>query len=104
MKNYLGWKVLVDYIVAAKNFQSAFKGNCLQYLLGGRDRNLYTQSGLLNVAVGSMYVREYFDPKKKEDVTKMVQNIRKTFKLLIPHLDWMDEQTKTIAKEKFEKQ
>ena len=102
MKNYLGWKVLVDYIVAAKNFQSAFKGNCLQYLLGGRDRNLYTQSGLLNVAVGSMYVREYFDPKKKEDVTKMVQNIRKTFKLLIPHLDWMDEQTKTIAKEKFE--
>ena len=102
MKNYIGWKVLVDYIVGAKNFQSAFKGKCVKYLLHGRDNNPYAKNGLLNLAVASMYVREYVDIKKKKDVTKMVNQIRKTFKLLLPRLDWMDEHTKKNAIEKFE--
>ena len=102
MKNYIGWRVLVDYIVGAKNFQSAFKGNCVQYLMHGTNNNNYAENGLLNLAVASMYVREYVDQKKKKDVTKMVNDIRKTFKLLLPRLDWMDEYTKNNAIEKFE--
>ena len=102
MKNYMGWRVLVDYIVGAKNFQSAFKGKCINYLLHGGDNNQYAEKGLLNLAVASMYVREYVDTKKKKDVTKMVNNIRKTFKLLLPRLEWMDEYTKKNAIEKFE--
>ena len=102
MKNYIGWRVLVNYIVGAKNFQSAFEGNCVKYLMQGSNDNDYAKNGLLNLAVASMYVREYVDEKKKKDVTKMVNDIRKTFKLLLPRLDWMDEYTKNNAIEKFE--
>ena len=102
MKNYMGWRVLVDYFVGANNFESAFGGNCVQYLMHGTNNNDYAKNGLLNLAVASMYVREYVDENKKKDVTKMVNDIRKTFKLLLPHLDWMDEYTKNNAIKKFE--
>ena len=55
---------------------------------------------MLNIAVGSMYARNYFNAGKKEDVLTMVKYIRKTFELLVPHIEWMDEETITKTVEK----
>ena len=106
MANYIGWKVLVDYLIGAENLNNAFRGDCINYLIRGYDRRdyttAYTEQGLLNIAVGSMYVREYFDIKKKEDALTMIKDIRETFRLLVPKLDWMDEKTKKNTIEKLD--
>ena len=100
LANYMGWKILVDYIVATGNIQHAFGGNCINYLTKGRS-NKRSQYGLLNGAVGSMYIREHFsDPKIKKQVQEMVKYIRETFKLRLPTITWMDQQTKRKASEK----
>ena len=100
MANYMGFKILTDYIVGATNLKKAFRGTCINYLTHGYDNNEFTEDGLLNVAVGSMYVREYFSVKKKEEALKQVEYIRKTFEYLVPHVSWMDQETKTKAIEK----
>ena len=100
MANYIGWKVLVDSLLAARNLASAFEGDCIKYLIAGYDNNEYAENGLLNIAVGSMYARNYFNAGKKKDVLTMVKYIRKTFELLVPHIDWMDKETLTKAVEK----
>jgi hypothetical protein len=102
MANYIGWKVLVDSVLAARNLASAFKGDCIKYLIAGYDNNEYAENGLLNIAVGSMYARNYFNVGKKKDVLTMVKYIRKTFELLVSRIDWMDEETITKAVEKLQ--
>ena len=47
-----------------------------------------------------MYAREYFSIKKKDEAVKQVAYIRKTFEFLVPHISWMDQETKTKAIEK----
>ena len=100
MANSIGFKILTDYIIGATNLKKAFDGTCINYLTHGYDKNEFTEDGLLNVAVGSMYVREYFSVKKKEEALKQVEYIRKTFEYLVPHVSWMDQETKTKAIEK----
>ena len=96
MANYIGWKIMVDYIVGAQNLESSFDGECVNYLIQGYD-NEFIEEGLLNIAVGSMYAREFFGAKKKVDVLTMVNYIRNTFELLVPHITWMDEKTRVNA-------
>ena len=101
MANYMGFKILVDYIVGADNLFKAFDQTCISYLTQGYDEDLYfSEEGLLNVAVGSMYAREYFPIEKKQEAIKQVQYIRKTFEFLVPHITWMDQETKSNALEK----
>ena len=101
MANYMGFKILVDYIVGADNLKNAFQEHCISYLTQGYDEDRhYFENGLLNVAVGSMYAREYFPIEKKNDAVKQVQYIRKAFEFLAPHITWMDEETKSNALEK----
>lgn len=101
MANYMGWKILVDYIIGSTNLYKAFRGSCMYYLTVGLDDNSYTDDGLLNVAVGSMYAREYFSTKKKEEALKQVAYIRKSFEFLVPHISWMDKETQSRTIEKF---
>ena len=94
-------KILGDYIVGADNLKKAFQEHCISYLTQGYDEERhYFENGLLNVAVGSMYAREYFPIEKKNDAVKQVQYIRKAFEFLAPHITWMDEETKSNALEK----
>ena len=51
-------------------------------------------------AVGSMYVRKYFKEDSKQAALEMVSDIRNEFDLILNEIDWMDENTKTRAKEK----
>ena len=100
MANYMGFRILTDYIVGAYNLQKAFMGTCINYLTQGYDNNEFTDDGLFNVAVGSMYIREYFAVEKKKEALKQVEYIRKTFEYLVPHISWMDQKTKTKSIDK----
>ena len=49
-----------------------------------------------------MYAREFFGAEKKVDVLTVVNYIRQTFELLVPHITWMDEETRVNAIEKLQ--
>ena len=100
--NYLGFKLLQTFQTAQQNFDSEFEDNCENYLIAGKQ---LTRFGLLHGAVGSMYVRKYFNQEKKEDVENMVDYMKKGFKKCIcenPSFKWMDSETQTAALEKIE--
>ena len=60
-----------------------------------------TISSLPN-AVGSLYVKQYFNGNSKAEAMEMVQEIRREFNLMLHEVVWMDAATKAAAIEKAE--
>lgn len=56
-------------------------------------------SGLPN-ALGSMYVRKYFQHDAKAVAVEMVANIRRSFEKILAEVDWMDSVTLEKARQK----
>ena len=55
----------------------------------------------LGLVAGSMYVREFFNPKAKSSLSEMTSYVKKAFKEdILGKLDWMDEKTKARAIQK----
>ena len=54
-------------------------------------------------AVGQLYVRKYFTPRAKQEMGKLVENLRVAYKERIRKLPWMSEETKLQALTKLEK-
>lgn len=54
----------------------------------------------LGFAVGAMFVREAFHEATKPLAQTMVENIRLAFQENLANLDWMDDETRQLAKEK----
>jgi len=51
----------------------------------------------LSVAVGSLYVRNYFDEDSRKIALELVEEIRKEFLNIVDENDWMDKETKGKA-------
>jgi membrane metallo-endopeptidase-like protein 1 len=57
----------------------------------------------LGVVAGSMYAKNFVDPKTKKSILEMTSYLKKAFKEdILENLDWMDEKTKARALEKLE--
>nr|CAI5828592.1 unnamed protein product [Callosobruchus analis] len=56
--------------------------------------------GYMGMAVGALYVREHFDQDSKVEVVQMIDMLREAFNELLVENEWMDEETKKVAKEK----
>ena len=98
--NYLGFKLLQIFQVAQQNIEEEFEDNCENYLISGKRISRF---GLLHGAVGSMYVRKYFNTDKKRDVEAMVDYMKEGFKECIcqnPSFKWMDSETQSAALDK----
>ncbi|XP_076315329.1 neprilysin-1-like isoform X2 [Tachypleus tridentatus] len=54
----------------------------------------------MGMAVGSMFIRDSFDPSSKETALEMIHNIRDAFNELLEENEWMDDGTRQVAKEK----
>ncbi|XP_072047168.1 membrane metallo-endopeptidase-like 1 [Amphiura filiformis] len=59
-------------------------------------------NGALMFATGRMYVREHFPGESKANVEIMIANLRKAFKDMLEYNEWMDEETKVVAREKID--
>lgn len=57
----------------------------------------------LSQAVGKIYIERFFDPKSKELMTELFENVRSALKTRIENLTWMTSETKVAAIEKLEK-
>lgn len=105
--NYIIWRDLADYVpyltsslrnmefeffrtVTGKNSKQARWSDCVKIV-----------SGMMNIAVSSMYVREYFsDIRMKTDVSEIIGDVINEFEVLLFENDWMDSETKHEALKK----
>ena len=56
----------------------------------------------MGMALGELYVAEYFPPEAKSRALQLVDNVRNALKARIEHLDWMSDETKAKAIAKWE--
>lgn len=59
-----------------------------------------TLNDIMGEAVGELYVARHFDPKARDEVTRIVENLRRAYIARIERLDWMGPETKKEALEK----
>ena len=65
-------------------------------------RTLDQTSGMVGEAIGQLYVREYFPPEAKEQITTLVDALIAAFRVRIDDNPWMTDETKQIALEKLD--
>ena len=100
--NYLGFKLLRNFQVAQRTASEEFEDKCENYLVSGKKVSRY---GLLHGAVGSMYIRKYFNEETKKEIRSLVDYVKKGFEECIcnnPSFRWMDNPTQKAALEKVE--
>lgn len=59
--------------------------------------------GTMGEMVGKVYVKKHFPPVAKQEMDKLIENLRAAFKDGIDNLDWMDAATKVEAQDKLAK-
>ncbi|XP_031625441.1 neprilysin-4-like [Contarinia nasturtii] len=57
----------------------------------------------MGMAVGAMFVREYFDDNSKQDTLAMTHELQDTFREIINETYWLDDETKALAESKVDK-
>ncbi|KAF1718325.1 peptidase [Pseudoxanthomonas yeongjuensis] len=64
-------------------------------------RVLEAVNGGMGEALGQLYVKDYFPPEAKVRAQQLVDNVRNALKARIEGLDWMSDETKAKALEKW---
>ncbi|XP_046832714.1 neprilysin-4-like isoform X4 [Vespa crabro] len=104
--NYLLWRFVRHRVNNLDDrFQEAKQK--FYYILFGieqappRWKNCVSQvNANMGIAVGSMFVRKYFDEKSKNDTLSMTREIQESFRALLNQTTWIDNETKRLASEK----
>ncbi len=104
---YLQWKLIDDAAAYLSDEIYAEHFNFYGKVLSGKQeqrprwkRAVDNVDGALGEAVGQMYVKEYFPPKAKERMLKLVENLQISLGERINALPWMGDSTKAKAQEK----
>jgi predicted metalloendopeptidase len=58
---------------------------------------------LFDHTLGLLYVRRHFSSEMRENVMKIVRDVKTAFIEMLEKVDWMDDETKIVAQEKAEK-
>lgn len=54
----------------------------------------------LGMAVGTLFIRDNFNSESKESALEMIRSIREAFNELLDENEWMDDETRAVAKDK----
>ncbi|CAL1685239.1 unnamed protein product [Lasius platythorax] len=104
--NYLLWRFVRHRV---NNLDDRFQEvkQKFYYILFGREqaplrwKNCVTQvNSNMGMAVGSMFVKKYFDENSKNDTLSMTREIQRSFRELLNKTSWIDDDTKRLATEK----
>lgn len=106
LANYMAWSVIQSLIATLpKNFRDASKA-LRKALIGSEGlevswRYCVTDTNqVMGFALGSLFVRRVFQGKSKERAEEMIYSIRDAFKDNLVNLNWMDDRTRMLAREK----
>ncbi len=107
------WKAYVTYhflIAASDVLPSELEKEVFDFynreLDGQSDPEERWQQAITNLddylgdAIGELYVERHFDPRARDGVVRIVENIRRAYAARIERIDWMTGETKKAALEK----
>ncbi|KAL4717981.1 hypothetical protein ACJJTC_013020 [Scirpophaga incertulas] len=106
LSNYLLWRFVRHRV---NNLDDRFQSAKQQFyfILFGREqapprwKNCISQvNSNMGMALGSMFVKKYFDEMSKNDTLTMTREIQQSFEELLHLTDWIDDQTKQLAASK----
>lgn len=107
LANYIIWRDLADYIPYLSADLRAIEFEFLRSVTGKSSKQarwsdcVKGTSGMLNIAISAMYVREYFrDFRIRDDVSRITAEISSEFEKVLYENEWMDPTTKREAVKK----
>ncbi|UXI15420.1 Pre-mRNA-splicing factor 38A [Sarcoptes scabiei] len=104
--NYAVWRLIKSILPFLDNDFGVKRAKFRKILFGiSADRTRWSQcvelvNKKMGMAVGAMFIKDNFDPKSKESAVEMIHNIREAFNELLNYNEWMDDETRQVAKEK----
>ncbi|WAR15723.1 NEP4-like protein [Mya arenaria] len=106
LANYLIWRIMMNRIENLPNKYRDLDSEYHKILYGSRSETsrwrycvTYVNNNLGN-AVGRLFINKHFDETAKQSALEMIKDIRIAFNELLSEVDWMDEKTRELAKEK----
>lgn len=106
VRNYLLWRTVLSM---SSHLIDDFQKERVEFqkiLLGIKsERHRWSQcvdwtNKKLGMAVGALFIRDNFNSESKESALEMIHSIREAFNELLDENDWMDADTRAVAKEK----
>lgn len=106
ISNYLFWRFIRHRVNNLDDrFQEAKQH--FYYILFGREeapprwKNCVAQVNTnMGMGLGAMFVARYFDEKSKNDTLEMTHDIMRSFREILNHTSWIDDETKRLAIQK----
>lgn len=104
--NYLLWRFVRHRV---NNLDSRFDEAKQRFynVLFGREKSpprwqsCVTQvNSNLGMALGSLFINKYFDETSKNDTLQMTIKLEQAFKEILDETDWLDSETKSLARDK----
>ncbi|XP_064610524.1 neprilysin-1-like isoform X2 [Liolophura sinensis] len=105
LANYVMWilvkssatKLSYDFRLLSLEYSKALSGISV---LSPRSDKCMSMIKHMGDIVGRLFVNTYFDETSKKITKDMTSNLRNAFKNMLVDIDWMDEETRTAAREK----
>ncbi|XP_059475395.1 neprilysin-1-like [Neocloeon triangulifer] len=104
--NYIMWRMVMNIMPHMIDDYQQKRVEFRKILLGIlAERNRWSQcvdwtNKKMGMAVGALFIRDNFNLESKETALEMIHTIREAFNELLAENDWMDNETRAVAKEK----
>ncbi|CAB3370699.1 Hypothetical predicted protein [Cloeon dipterum] len=104
--NYVLWRLVMNIMPHMIDDYQQKRVDFRKILLGIlAERNRWSQcvdwtNKKMGMAVGALFIRDNFNLESKETALEMIHTIREAFNELLAENDWMDNETRAVAKEK----
>lgn len=106
IRNYLLWRIVLSLVTHLIDDYQKERIEFQKILLGIKsERHRWSQcvdwtNKKLGMAVGALFIRDNFNSESKESALEMIHSIREAFNELLDVNEWMDDETRAVAKEK----
>ncbi|XP_014483935.1 PREDICTED: neprilysin-2 isoform X2 [Dinoponera quadriceps] len=106
LHNYILWRFVMSIMPHMIDEYQQKRIEFRKILLGIlSERNRWSQcvewtNKKLGMAVGALFIRDNFNHESKETALEMIRTIREAFNELLAENHWMDDETRTVAKNK----
>ncbi|KAL0112027.1 hypothetical protein PUN28_013327 [Cardiocondyla obscurior] len=106
LHNYILWRFVMSILPHMIDEYQQKRIEFRKILLGIlSERNRWSQcvewtNKKLGMAVGALFIRENFNQESKETALEMIRTIREAFNELLVENQWMDDETRAVAKKK----
>ncbi|XP_055711716.1 neprilysin-1 [Phlebotomus papatasi] len=104
--NYVIWRLVMSIMTHMIDDYQRERIEFRKILLGIQsERHRWSQcvewtNKKLGMAVGALFIRDNFNQESKETALEMIHTIREAFNELLADIHWMDDETRSVAKEK----